>query len=90
MEDEIIDASKIPKLMISPTSPFKLIWNLVMLVIIVFIAVIVPYRISFENETSLEWIMIDTIIDGIFLIDITLNFLTAYEDESGVLIVDRR
>jgi hypothetical protein len=60
-----------------------------MLILIVFLAVTVPYRIPFEEVTSFEWVVIDTIIDSLFLFDMVLNFFTAFEDDNGVLITDR-
>jgi hypothetical protein len=80
-EDEIALTSKIPRMMINPGSVSKSYWNLAMLVLIIFIAIIVPYRIPFEENISNAWLVIDELIDTIFLIDIILNFLTVYEDD---------
>lgn len=89
VEDDIFDAKRLPKSLLSPTSNFKLLWNLMMFALIIFIAVVVPYRIPFEDETSDSWFIIDTIMDAIFLTDIVLTFITAYEDENGILVIDK-
>lgn len=89
MDDDIIDSRQLPIGLISPTSNFKLIWNLMMFALIIFIAIVVPYRIPFEDQISEMWFIIDTSTDSIFLLDMILNFMTAYEDENGLLIVKR-
>lgn len=52
-------------------------------------AITVPYRIPFEDVTPLSWVYLDNVIDSIFIIDVILNFFTAYEDENGELITER-
>ena len=61
-----------------------------MLIIIVFLSVSVPYRIAFEDVTPLEWLYADTVVDFLFIIDMSLNFFTAIEMDSGEIIGDRR
>jgi hypothetical protein len=61
-----------------------------MLIIIIFLAVTVPYRIAFEDVTPIEWIYLDTLIDFFFIIDMSLNFFTAIEMDSGEVIGDKR
>lgn len=55
-----------------------------------FLAVTVPYRISFEDSPTNEWFMLDMWIDCIFIVDLTFNFLTAYEDENGILVTSHK
>ena len=61
-----------------------------MLIIFVFLAITVPYRIAFEDVTPIEWLYLDTMIDFLFIFDMTLNFFTALEMDSGEVIGDRR
>lgn len=90
MDDDVIDQRKLPGCLISPTSLFKIYWNMLMLVLIIFMAIIIPLRISFEETTPISWVIIDSVFDAIFTVDIVLNFLTAYEDENGMLIIDKK
>ena len=56
-----------------------------MLVLIILIAITVPYRIPFEDETPPDWLYTDMTIDFLFIIDVIMNFFTAVEDENGEL-----
>ena len=58
--------------------------------ILLFIAVVTPYRIAFIDIDSLDWVLIDLAVDIIFAIDIILNFLTAYFDDDDNLITSRK
>jgi len=60
-----------------------------MLLLIFFLSVTVPFRISFESDPTYDWIMLDIIIDALFSVDVMFNFFTAYEDENGELVVNR-
>jgi hypothetical protein len=80
-DDELELTKKVPKTLIAPASKFKIFWNLMILTLIIFLAVIVPYRIPFEDNITNTWLIIDCILDTIFFIDIILNFNTAYEDD---------
>ena len=46
-----------------------------MLLIVVYVATVVPIRIAFMTDSH-TWIVTDYIIDAIFLVDIVLNFIT--------------
>lgn len=39
-----------------------------------------PYRISFYDLDDTTWVVIDSLVDGIFCIDMVLNFFMAYYD----------
>jgi len=60
-----------------------------MLLLIFFLSVTVPFRISFEDSPTYNWIMLDITIEALFIIDVVLNFFTAFEDENGELVVTR-
>lgn len=89
LDDQILK-KKMPKFIINPTAMWKTIWNVVGLLLILFLAITVPYRIPFEDTTPDEWVMLDITIDSIFLFDVVLNFFTAFEDENGELVIERR
>lgn len=52
----------------------------------------VPYRLAFEegNDTVYKWVVVNALIDFSFLIDIFVNFFSAYYDDEYVLIDNRR
>lgn len=74
-----------PFLLINPSAAWKSVWNGIILMLILFLAIVVPYRISFEDNPSEEWILADNCTDFLFIIDLIFNFFTCFEDENGVL-----
>ena len=51
-----------------------------------------PARIAFDNDNDIEvgWETIRWIVDFLFLIDIVVNFNTAYQDDDFKTIDDRK
>ena len=76
--------------MISPNSLFKLFWNILILFLAVYTAIMLPIRLAFisESKISLSLIIIDVFTDVVFIIDILLNFFFVEEDANGELITD--
>ena len=52
--------------------------------------IVTPYRTAFSEEDPIGWIVVDSIIDILFLIDLILNFFYAYYDENEELVIDRK
>ncbi|CAJ1332920.1 unnamed protein product [Effrenium voratum] len=67
---------------ISCQNPFRMAWDLLLLTLLVYIAVVLPYILAYLNETSFHRFVSD-FIDVCFCIDIVLNFCTSYLDEGG-------
>ena len=63
-----------------PDSRFKLVWNIVMIFLLVYVATYVPYKIAFVDNTTTGGLVFDIIIDCLFLSDIIITFFSAYED----------
>ena len=78
--------------MISPNSIGKLLWNLMILALAIYTAIILPIRLAFmdENNIGSGMITFDIFTDICFLIDIALQFFFVEEDEDGDLILDQR
>ena len=45
-------------------------WDLFVLVLVLLVSLIVPYRLAFTNQENLTWFMIYMVTDIFFLIDI--------------------
>lgn len=60
------------------------------MVALLFVCFITPYRIAFTESDELEWIIIDCLIDLLFLTDLILTFFMAYYDEKTYDLVDDR
>lgn len=75
-----------------PDSTFSLVWDLMQLVMLVLVCWYVPLRSGFSVEVEL-WSYAfwqDFVIDLYFLIDLLLQFRTAYYGRSGALVTDSR
>lgn len=53
-------------------------------------AIILPYKIAFINDEIYEWDIFDNCIDSLFLLDVIINFVSAYYDDEDNLITNRR
>ena len=82
--------NEVPTFMINPNSAFKSTWNIIILLLVIFVSIVIPVRIAFENEVSTSWKIADFVIDGIFMFDIIINFLTALEDDGGDYIISTK
>lgn len=68
---------------IMPDSTFKRYWNIVMILLLVYVGLIMPYNVCFlpSELGNLRFIdILDFVIDIFFFIDIFVNFLSAYDD----------
>ena len=74
----------IPWYLVDPDSTKKKVWDGLMIVILIYIATIAPYRVAFGEEATELWLIIfDYTVDSLFVIDIVLNFLTPFERDTG-------
>ncbi len=55
-----------------------------------FTAVMTPYRIAFYDLDDTPWLVIDSLIDLCFGVDIILNFFFAYYDSSEDIVDIRK
>lgn len=76
----------IPQWIRDPESNFSVVWDLVQIVFLLYVSITVPMRASFEvvvEFMSFEW-WFDTLVDVYFIVDLVLNFRTAYVNSKGV------
>ena len=82
------------KYIVDPHGTFRITWDIFMSLILLYIAFYVPYRVCLywdDENTSQGMQVVEYISDGLFGIDIILNFFTAYHDpSSGVLVTSHR
>lgn len=96
-EDELGDQAKeassrarLPPFVLNPHSTFIKCWNGIMIFLLVYTLLVLPPRLAFDDETNINWFYADIITDCLFFVDIIINFMLAYEDQNGVLVVDRK
>lgn len=68
---------------IMPHSLFKSVWNVVLIVLLIYTATYMPYKICFIDEPTSTSEIIDSVVDWLFAIDIIVNFISAVELADG-------
>lgn len=62
-------------LMIRIGSRFHKLWGAVIIILLFYTALVMPYRLALiEDDTNILFFYIDTIVDFLFIIDIIINF----------------
>ena len=74
---------------LNPESTIVIIWNIIVSLLMMYTAIIMPFRIAFIETDSTFWKVLETIIDFLFLLDIVVTFNVGYNDENEDLINDR-
>ena len=70
---------------ILPTDPWKEAWDFFVLVLILYSAVVVPFRICFDARADGDLLWVEDMMTVCFIVDVALSFNTAYfEDEHWV------
>ncbi|XP_063068050.1 potassium voltage-gated channel subfamily H member 5-like, partial [Engraulis encrasicolus] len=83
------EAPKTPPHIILHYCPFKTIWDWVILILTFYTAIMVPYNVSFRaRQNSVAWLVLDSIVDVVFLVDIVLNFHTTFVGPAGEVVSD--
>uniref|UniRef100_A0A8C4F654 Potassium voltage-gated channel subfamily H member 5 n=1 Tax=Dicentrarchus labrax TaxID=13489 RepID=A0A8C4F654_DICLA len=85
------EAPKTPPHIILHYCTFKTTWDWVILILTFYTAIMVPYNVSFKTkQNNLAWLVLDSVVDVIFLIDIVLNFHTTFVGPAGEVISDAK
>ena len=85
-----LEAPKTPPHIILHYCLFKTVWDWMILALTFYTAITVPYNTAFKNKTmdQVPLLVIDSIVDVVFFIDIILNFHTTFVGASGEVISD--
>ena len=77
---------KFPFPVINPFGKFSKTWNFLVFLIMIYVLTVYPVRLSFFNDYDFNWAILDLFVDCIFMFDMIINTITAYEDINGNLI----
>jgi len=92
-------------LVITNGNPFRMVWSVFVVILLVYIGTIFLYRLSFlefrvysahdgvhelEFDAGPGWQSVDLFLTVSFWIDLVVNFLFSYEDEAGKEVVSLR
>ncbi|TRY79578.1 hypothetical protein TCAL_11195 [Tigriopus californicus] len=100
MPEYKLQSPRIHKWTILHYSPFKALWDWIILVLVIYTAVFTPYVAAFllnepgysaspsetENYTDDPIVIIDLLVDIMFIIDILINFRTTYVSENDEVV----
>ena len=81
----LIQAKKKARCVIFPDNKFIQLWNLFMSILLLVIAIYVPIKVAYIEDSSSLAITIDFVVDSLFFSDICLTFFTAIEKRGGQL-----
>ncbi len=81
--DYLIEQDKLKPLwcILYPQSTVKNIWNVVMMLLVIYTGTYIPYKTAFVEESPDYVNYIELSIDSLFIVDMIVNFLSAYEDK---------
>lgn len=86
----IREANKYTYFILLPDDWYKQLWDIIITSVLIFTFFATPYRIAFVDKDDEAMVAIDYTMDGLFFIDIILNFFIAYYDSDYVLIDKRK
>ncbi len=69
-----------------PESPLNVIWNIILLAVCMYNVWIIPFRLAFSHAR--ETIFLDWIFDGLFFLDMILNYRYVAYFHDGELVTD--
>ena len=67
-----------------------MLWDLVIALLLIITALYYPFRFAFWDNVDFGYIITEYVIDIIFVIDIILNFFTAFYNNNYELISDKK
>lgn len=88
--DDRINMEKLPWHVVNPDGPLKTTWDIMTLVLVVYFAFMVPFRIGFDTELAPGEQTFDTVADIIFIVDVMLSFRTAFKQDGIWVFTTRR
>lgn len=78
------------KLLFLPNSRIKALWDLLLILILVYASIFIPLELGFGTFTEGIWYNLNTAVDVIFGLDLIFTFNTGIMIESGEIITDRK
>ncbi|CAB4062583.1 KCNH2 [Lepeophtheirus salmonis] len=98
-EYKLAQSPRIPRWTILHYAPFKALWDWVILFLVIYTAIFTPYVAAFllnepgynlqtntDNYTDDPIVVIDLLVDIMFIIDILINFRTTYVNENDEVV----
>ena len=68
--EDVVDLAEVHWFIIMPTSVCKGVWNLIVVIILIYTATYMPYKTCFVDDDDMAGIIIDWTVDLLFISDI--------------------
>nr|CCA14527.1 Voltagegated Ion Channel (VIC) Superfamily putative [Albugo laibachii Nc14] len=78
------------RLILHPQEGFVVTWQIVASTGILYSMIIIPFRLGFNHDAVSFWFYFELAIDVSFMLDIPLNFRTAYYNEERIMVFNSR
>lgn len=77
---EIERQKEVNRFIIHPFSRFRAVWDSLMVIVLISTLVVLPIQLAFYSDDMYdkEWMSMNLLMDTIFMLDIIINFRTAY------------
>eukprot|EP00347_Sterkiella_histriomuscorum_P022619 403337800 len=75
--------SRIPNFVLMPYSRFRAIWNIILIIMLLYTALFTPYYIAFIDQTTMFEDSLDYMVDILFGVDVFITLISAYEEIDG-------
>ena len=75
--------------LILPSNKKKQLWDILIMMLLLYTAIFVPIKVAFFEETSDSLFAFELIVDLLFIIDIIVTFFSVVEDKRGNVITER-
>jgi hypothetical protein len=76
-------------LLFMPDSTFLKVWMCIVILLLLYTAYVMPYKMAFIDTTSDSWFYLELCIDILFMCDVAITLNTAYNTVNG-LVVSRK
>ena len=83
-------ARKRCKLYIHPESLFKQLWSTLIMSLLFYIGLLLPWSLAFVTTDDIFWYYLDLSVNLIMMFDVVVNAFSAYEDVDGDLVTDNK
>ena len=71
-----------------PTTRFRVIWDWALIFLVIYSVITVPIEVSFDYYEPMIMVVLNVFVDVFFIIDIMINFRTAYYNHDGTFELD--
>jgi len=80
--------ARVSKWILHPAALSRMTWDAIQVVFLLYIAMVVPYRVGFNEPAQGPLYWLEVLQDLFFIVDIFLNFVTGYvEEDTGTLVM---